>query len=294
MPNRSHFRWLPAIRFAVSAMFLMFLMPTMHPSLSGLEILPLSAPGTGLQLAHQERFGNQQIAQNGQRFRLLYWGCNVCLPRENNIYRMKLLCSSVLNATDFIKGCAEVPTKLQASTQKKDEICRGCQDSDDCCATCWLRAIAGMFALNELLNSVELWLISDMQHSQENWNKFTCILLETCKADTFLLSFTAISPEISNKNMSTKLLNKSQFHVGKTICILHFTYLRYFTFGFPERLVFPAWTLRSCLQMGRQRTRDLETHQWNEISLLQNGKRPISTLKRRFPEIGVPPNHPLQ
>ena len=217
-----------------------------------------------------------------------------CCSVESVSANKKVLWSPVLNVTDFIKGRAEVPTKLQASTQKKDETCQGCQDSDDCCATCWLRAIAGMFALNELLNSVELWLISDMQHSQENWNKFTYILLETFKADTFLLSFTAVSFEISNMNMSTQLLNKSQFHVGKTICILHFTYLRYFTFGFPERLVFPAWTLRSCLQMGSRRTRDLETHQWNEISLLQNGKRPISTLKWRFPEIGVPPNHPLQ
>ena len=37
----------------------------MCASLSGLEILQLSAPCIGLQLAHQERIWNQQLAQVG-------------------------------------------------------------------------------------------------------------------------------------------------------------------------------------------------------------------------------------
>ena len=100
--------------------------------------------------------------------------------------------------------------------------------------------LLGMFAMNDLLNSVELWLTSDMQQSQESWGRFTCTLLEACKTDTYLVMF--------HCNMT---LSFQQEHVQwETICILHFT-----KFGFLERMVFPAWTLRSCPQVGRQRTR---------------------------------------
>ena len=74
----------PLKAFSVSAVVLMFLMPTC-PSLSGLEILQLSAPCIGLQLAHQERIWNQQLAQVGGTTILpqKYWGCNLCLRKNN-------------------------------------------------------------------------------------------------------------------------------------------------------------------------------------------------------------------
>ena len=92
----------------------------------------------------------------------------------------------------------------------------------------WLRPIA-RDGCNELLNPIELWLTrltSDMQQSQESGGADSPeYSLRPAKLIHTLLSFTAISFKVFNKNMSRKLLNNSPFDVGTTICILHFTWI---------------------------------------------------------------------
>ena len=119
----------------------------------------------------------------------------------------------------------------QSCRRPKDEIRQGRQDSHDShdsYANCSLAQAHCSGWLQRIVES-ELWLTrltSDMQQSQESGGADSPeYSLRPAKLIHTLLSFTAISFKVFNKNMSRKLLNNSPFDVGTTICILHFTWI---------------------------------------------------------------------